>query len=136
MAIGPLGGTIRGLIGKDRIDYLLFPLWARLQDRSQISEHYLFPIAAVNDGPLRKGWRVFPFYGESQGFTSDGRTRDQSRTILWPFWNEKTSRLDTDNPIHSWWLWPLYGQIKSHARGLRSVLFPLWWEEHGVREEG
>jgi hypothetical protein len=130
LALGPLGGTIRGLIGKDRIDYILFPLWARLQDRSQIAEHYLFPIAARDDGPLRKGWRIFPFYGESTGYTSDGTIRDQSRTLLWPFWNEKVSRLDTDNPIHSWWIWPFYGEIVSDDRVLRSIAFPFWWEEH------
>ncbi|OUU23423.1 MAG: hypothetical protein CBC13_05605 [Planctomycetia bacterium TMED53] len=133
LALGPFGGTIKGLLGKDRIDYLMFPLWARLQDRSQISEHYLFPIAGLDDGPLRKGWRVFPFYGESTGYTMDGRIRDQSRTIMWPFWNEKMSRLDTDNPIHSWWLWPFYGEIKSDDRLLRSVAFPFWYEEHDSR---
>lgn len=132
LALGPLGGTIRGLLGKDRIDYLLFPLWARLQDRSQIAEHYLFPIAGLDDGPLRKGWRVFPFYGESTGFTVDGKIRDQSRTIMWPFWNEKASRLDTDNPVHSWWIWPFIGQIESKDRILRSIAFPFWWEEHNT----
>ncbi|HCW43795.1 MAG: hypothetical protein H8E43_03330 [Planctomycetia bacterium] len=133
LALGPLGGTIKGLLGKDRIDYLLFPLWARLQDRDQVAEHYLFPIAGRDYGPLRNGWRIFPFYGESEGTTLDGRVRDRSRTIMWPFWNEKMSRLDTDNPISAWWLWPFYGLIESNHRIQRSIAFPLWLEEHDSR---
>ena len=44
--------------------------------------------------------------------------------------NEKASRLDTDNPVHSWWIWPFIGQIESRDRILRSIAFPFWWEEH------
>ncbi|MGE4619910.1 MAG: hypothetical protein AAEJ04_08915, partial [Planctomycetota bacterium] len=101
-AFPPIGGTLKGILGKDRIDFSLFPLWARLQDRDQISTYWLFPFVEIEEGPLRQGFRIFPFYSRNQGFTSDGKLREQDSYILWPFWHTTQSQLDTDNPTFSW----------------------------------
>ncbi len=134
-AFAPVGGTIKGILGKDRIDFALFPLWARLQDRDQISTYWLFPLVEIEEGPLRRGFRFFPFYSRSQGFTIDGEPREQSSYILWPFWHQTQDRLDTDNPVFSWWLWPFYGEIESSNRISRTIFYPLWTEDHDSRTE-
>jgi hypothetical protein len=134
-AFAPLGGTIKGILGKDRIDFVLFPLWARLRDRDQVSTYWLFPFVEIEEGPLRQGLRVFPFYSRSRGFTSDGKLRDESTYILWPFWHQTRTQLDTDNPTISRWLWPFYGKIESKSRIARTILYPLWTEEHDSRSE-
>jgi len=134
-AFAPIGGSLKGLLGKDRIDFALFPLWARMQDRQQITTYWLFPLIELDEGPLRSGFRIFPFYSSTQGFTSHGKLRDQSRYVLWPFWHQSSQQLDTDNPSHSWWLWPFYGQIESGTRLSRTILYPLWTESHDFRTE-
>ena len=134
-AFAPIGGTIKGILGKDRIDFALFPLWARLQDRQQITTYWLFPLVELDEGPLRTGFRVFPFYSHSRGFSSSGGARDESKYILWPFWHQSSTRLDTDNPSHAWWLWPFYGQIESKTRLARTIFYPVWTEHHNYREQ-
>jgi len=129
-AFAPIGGTLKGILGKDRIDFALFPLWAKLQDRDQISTYWLFPFVEIEQGPLRQGFRIFPFYSLSRGFTVDGKLREQSSYILWPFWHRTQAQLDTENPVFSWWLWPFYGEIESKSRFARTILYPLWTEEH------
>lgn len=134
-AFAPFGGTIKGILGKDRIDFTLFPLWARLQDRDQTSTYWLFPFVEIEQGPLRQGFRIFPFYSRSRGFTGNGELRDESTYILWPFWHQTRTKLDTDNPTTSRWLWPFYGKIESKSRTARTILYPLWTEEHDSRSE-
>jgi len=123
------------LIGKDRIDFALFPLWARMKDRQQITTYWLFPFVEIDEGPLRRGFRIFPFYSHSRGFTSRGKLRDESKYVMWPFWHQSHTQLDTDNPSHAWWIWPFYGQIESKKRISRTIFYPLWTEEHDFRSE-
>ncbi|MGA1202821.1 MAG: hypothetical protein ACO4BJ_07550, partial [Planctomycetota bacterium] len=39
----PIGGSITGLLGLDRIEFVLFPLYTRTRDRDRVAHHVLFP---------------------------------------------------------------------------------------------
>lgn len=125
----PIGGTLKGIFGKDHIDITLFPLYTRLVDREQVSTHVMFPFYNRSEGPLIQGSRLWPLWSDYEGFTADGRKRFERTSYLWPFYHRQRNRLDSDNPEEVSWFWPLYGEVKSNDRIQKSFLWPLWTEE-------
>ncbi|MBR6022265.1 MAG: hypothetical protein IK066_07595 [Kiritimatiellae bacterium] len=118
----PLGGTAGDFLLKDRLAFVLFPLWMRTQVASATTTDILWPLysrTTTPDSHLDK-IRVFPFYARS---TLAGKYEKTS--ILWPFW----SHARYDHPAShgtSWLLFPLFGRVNlSDQRGI-AVLPPLF----------
>lgn len=82
-AFFPFGGSIHEFLGRDEIDFALFPLWSNSTMNDMDTLTVLWPVFSKTDGPTDKRFRLFPFYGYSW--------RDQQwtkRFILWPFWTD------------------------------------------------
>ena len=124
-SVFPIGGTAKSILGQDRIDYALFPLWARAQDRDRVSQHFLFPIFNWTTGARIQGGRVFPFYSRYRGYTPDGTLRYDRRSYLWPFIHKQESDLETDDPTETRWYWPFWGHIRSERVQRWSVAWPF-----------
>lgn len=118
----PIGGSSRGLIGRDRIDWVLFPLYARTYDKDYRGVNILWPLFAYGRGNGREVTTVLPFYTRR---AKAGRY--DNRAYLWPIIHVRRTRLQTDNPRTAVFVFPLYGQETS-ARGdsvSRTVLWPF-----------
>ena len=121
----PLGGTAKGILGLDRIDYALFPLYARATDRDRTSHHVLFPIFNWTNGTRVQGGRVFPLFSRYSGYTPEGKKRYSRNSYLWPLIHIHDSDLETDDPTHVRWFWPFYGQVKSDRLRRYSIAWPF-----------
>lgn len=129
-ALFPLGGTICDLLVKDRIEFVLFPIWARSSINDVTTTDWLWPFISrttTPDGHIDK-FRVFPFYSRN---TTRGHF--EKTTIAWPFWSH--SRFDYKNSHGtSWVLFPFYGRTRLSDQSGWMVLPPLI--QHGVATNG
>jgi hypothetical protein len=126
----PLYGSVHEFIGQDEIDFVLFPLYARLQQNDQETVHWLWPLISRTTAPGLERFRVLPFYGRA---SCEGVY--EKRTILWPFWSS-VRYLDPREPGHGFLLFPLYGRVETTQQTTWTVLPPLirWSEGPTLRE--
>lgn len=128
LAVAPFGGTTRGLIGKDEITWVGFPLplYARVEDRSYTSHHVLFPLVNWVDGPRNDGFRVLPFFGHYERLNLRGQPHSEKTFVLWPLVTWQTDGIDEKAPVDTFFAFPFYGQIRGPDRDVTTVLFPFF----------
>ncbi|MFH1378009.1 MAG: hypothetical protein ABIH86_04585 [Planctomycetota bacterium] len=114
----PLFGTFRHLFARDKITFFA-PLICKTEGEGVTGWHYPWPLIGhwSNSDGSRSGKRIFPFYT-----VDENRGKWHKRAILWPFWNEYHSQLDTRNPMHSWSFFPFYTKRVSPRREQHSIL--------------
>ena len=134
-SIFPLGGTAKNILTHDRIDYALFPLYARARDRDRVSHHVLFPIFNYTSGTRMSGGRVFPLFSRYSGWTPEGKPRYRRSSYLWPLIHIHDNDLDTDSPTKVRWFFPLYGRIDSDRLQRWSILWPFLGKDVFPRKE-
>lgn len=139
LALIPVAGSISNFLGKERVWFFAFPLWAWTHEPAFEAQHFLWPIFAIWDGPgtpngpggnpskdaegrvnrpqdHRHGWRVLPL------FSVDWWDNRQFRySILWPIWTSEDIGLDTKYPTHVRSLFPFYASSVSPRHKLYSV---------------
>jgi hypothetical protein len=124
-AFFPIGGTLRGKLLADRIDFVLFPLYAHTETGEWHSTHVLWPLICFGESPTRSHARFIPFWSQS-----DSPTRS-SRTLLWPIgnwgWEERG-----DRTFDHWFVFPLLGHKWARDDTYRewTFLFPFFEFSH------
>jgi hypothetical protein len=101
-AFFPFYGTLKGKLLADRIDFVMFPLYAHTDAGDWHSTHVLWPLIAWGESPTRSHFRVLPFWSQS-----DSPMRS-NRTLIWPIgdWGwEKHG----DRTFDRWFVFPLAG---------------------------
>jgi hypothetical protein len=121
----PFGGTLRGLLVKDYILHVLFPLFAYTRVRGYESYHFLFPIFAVHTGDGNEGFRVLPFFGYNRTYTGEGALRAEYYTVLWPLVSWGKDHSNSRNPFTAWAVFPFYGETKSRFVDEWNLLWPF-----------
>jgi len=105
-AVFPLGGTIHEIFGRDRVMFVLFPLYARSAINQVRTTDVLWPIYSRSEGKGIYRFRVFPFYGKTKH-----RDKFDKRFILWPFWTSAKYYYPRSSGS-GYVLFPLWGHIK------------------------
>lgn len=143
-AVVPFYGHLQNRLFRDRIFFVLFPLYGQSQKKDVVTDNYLYPIVHVRHGDGLHGWQVWPVVGREHkevtyatngfGDVSLIGGHDQS-FLLWPFWLKQNNGLGTENPEKFRASIPLYVTVRSPLRDQTSVLWPFfsWVEE---REPG
>jgi hypothetical protein len=130
----PFGGSMYGLLGKDEIKGVLFPLFAWTKDRGVETTHILFPLVAWWQGGDEKatqtGFRVLPFYGHQEKVTNEGVKVFDRTTVLWPFITWVTEAKNSRNPLESIFIFPFWGRTRSDWRDEDTILWPLFRYMH------
>ena len=144
-AFFPVGGTIKEFMGKDRISFALFPLYARTQINEFVTHDVLWPFVSWGKHDEGSRWRVFPLYGQAQ---HDGHWK--KRFVMWPIWTsvsyEKTgdggfilfpvtgySRIDKEK---TYWLMPPFVKwLESPDRRVVNCPWPFLQYETGLQEK-
>lgn len=124
-SIFPLGGTLREFIGRERIFFVLFPLYAESQQADNYTTSILWPIYSRTIGNDIFRWRVWPFYGYSHS-----KERWTKRFIFWPFYTSVDYHYP-DLEGQGFVLFPFYGQIVLPDRSSRLFLPPFFKVESG-----
>lgn len=119
-AVFPLGGTLHEFLGRDRIGFALFPLYAFSTIKDQRTHSVLWPVYSRTKGTGVYRFRVWPFYG-----ISVNEDRWTKRFVLWPFWT--SVRYDyPDQKGAGFVLFPLYGRVDVEDRHSRMLLPPFF----------
>lgn len=129
-AIFPVGGAIHEFLGRDRILFVLFPLYAYSEQSDNKTHSVLWPIFSRTRGDDVSRWRAFPFYGVSRN--TDRWTK---RFVMWPFWTSVQYDY-SDQKGGGFILFPLYGQMDVGDRHARMVLPPFFKWEYDAEKLG
>jgi hypothetical protein len=111
-ALWPLGGEIRNILWKDRIQFVLWPLWASSQVNDVRTTDVLWPMISrttTPDGRLDK-FRVFPLYSRTW---NEGRYEKHS--VLWPIWSH-ARYVHPKAEGTAWVLFPLAGRVNLNSQ--------------------
>ncbi len=144
-ALFPLGGTIREFMGRDRVDFALFPLYGRSQVNEFVTHDVLWPFISWSRHDEGSRWRVFPFYGQAQ---HDGHWK--RRFVMWPILTsinfEKAdgggfilfpvtgySRIEQERTF--WLAPPLFKWLESPERRAVNCPWPFFQYETGNQEK-
>jgi len=121
-AVFPLGGTVKNRLGKDRIDFVLFPLYAHTEKDERRVTHAPWPFLRFISGEGHHGFEFWPLFGRN---VHDGDYNHQF--YLWPLIYKSTDHLAEETPdvrlgvlpfyardtgpgyIRETWGWPFFG---------------------------
>ncbi len=124
-AFFPFGGRVHEILGRDRVWFVLFPLYARSYQGENETTSVLWPIYSRTTGGALSRWRIWPLYGYS--YNPDRWTK---RFVLWPFWTSVDYHYpDVDGG--GFILFPFYGQVNLPDRQSRMLLPPFFKVEWG-----
>lgn len=122
-AVLPFGGVIEDSFTYERIDFALFPLFARTKREGRTSYHFLWPIFVWSTKPGEApSWRVWPLYGVNRSEHRD------NRFVLWPLfhWHTNSKTRMAERPTRKWMLFPLFGRTRTGSFTSTSLLWPFF----------
>jgi hypothetical protein len=105
-AVFPIYGHLQNRFWRDRIFFVMFPIYSQTQKRDVVTDNYLFPIGSVSKGDGLHGWGVWPLYGKEQkivtlqtnGFGDVSTNGGHNHFfILWPLIISQDNGLGTTN---------------------------------------
>jgi hypothetical protein len=143
-ALLPIYGHLQHRLFRDKIFFVMFPIYSETQKKDIVSDNYLWPFFQVRHGDGMSGWQFWPVVGnEHKDVTSQTNGFGDVSIVaghkdffaLWPFIYVGTTGIGTDNPEKSWGVLPLYLQSRSPKRDSTSVIWPFfsWIEDRGKK---
>ncbi|MGQ9662433.1 MAG: hypothetical protein ACUVWX_08880, partial [Kiritimatiellia bacterium] len=127
-ALFPFGGTIREFLGRDEIEFVLFPLYSKSRVKGVETQSVLWPIFSYTRGNGVLRYRIFPFYGRS---INEGRW--EKTFILWPIWNS-TRYSYPHSSGQAYVLFPVFGRVSLTDQHGWMLLPPLFKWIEGERQ--
>lgn len=104
-AFFPFYGELRNFLSYERVRFALFPLWSQSWKDEREAWFVLWPFFGAATGEGYDMLRLLPFYAHSRV-----AGKEESLTILWPFYSTEKRWLDSDTPLESTMLFPFYGR--------------------------
>jgi hypothetical protein len=134
-ALFPIYGHINGRLFRDKIFFIMFPIYGETRKRDVVNDNFLYPFFNVRHGDGMRGWQLWPIVGKehkdvttiTNGFGDVATVggRDQF-FALWPFYFHQDNGIGTDNPEKFRALIPFYAGSRSPMRDSTSVLWPFF----------
>ncbi len=127
-ALFPLGGTIHEFLGRDRIEFWLFPIFGKSQINDVKTTSVLWPIYSRTRGEGIRRDRIFPILGKS---TLEGKY--EKRFVLWPFWTSANYFYPGDSG-KTWILFPICGRADLENEKTLWVIPPFFRFTQGIKQ--
>jgi hypothetical protein len=136
----PFYGHLQHRLFRDKIFFVMFPIYGQSQKKDIVTDNYLYPFFHVRHGNGLHGWQFWPLVGEEHkdvttltngfGDTTIVGGRDDF-FALWPVYSKTTEGIGTEDVAKSWTILPFYLQTRSPQRDSTDVLWPLfsWIDE-------
>lgn len=133
-ALLPIYGTLKNRLFRDRIYFILMPIYVQTDKRGMITDNYLLPIFHKREGAGVKGWQAWPLVGkEHKDITTRTNGFGDVETVpgydkffaLWPFHFRNDIGIGGTNVDKQRLYLPLYASLKSPARDLTAYGFPI-----------
>jgi hypothetical protein len=134
-ALVPFYGHLQNRLFRDKIYFIMFPIYSQTQKRDVVNDNYLYPFFNVRHGDGMRGWQFWPFVGnEHKDVTTATNGFGDVEIIgghdqffaLWPFYFHQDNGIGTDNPEKFRASIPFYIELRSPKRDSTSVLWPLF----------
>jgi hypothetical protein len=124
-ALFPIGGTIKQRLGYDRIHFVLFPLYADLEQKGSHTRHAPWPFLRFIDGAGDHGFEFWPLFGHR------GRAGDyDSRFYLWPLIYKSTKDLSDPQPDIKLGVLPFYARATAPGFIDETYVWPFFGYSH------
>ena len=118
-ALFPIYGHINEFLGRDKVQFSLWPLYTYSTVSDLETHSVLWPIYSKTTGDGVYRHRVFPFYGVSKK-----EDRFERSFILWPFWNAVNFQTQKGDGS-GFCLFPLYAQSQFKDQKIRWFIPPF-----------
>jgi hypothetical protein len=134
-ALAPFYGHLKDRLMRDKIFFVMFPIYSETQKRDIVTDNYLYPVFHLRTGDGLHGWQFWPLAGaEHKDVTTQTNGFGDVEIIgghdnffaLWPvhFW--QNNGIGTDNPEKTRADLPLYSYSRSPNRDSTSVIWPFF----------
>lgn len=122
-AFFPVGGELKDLFGRDKVVFVVFPLYTYAESGGRKSWHFPWPFIRYAKGDNRDMWYVWPLIGQIH--RNDGSTR---WFWLWPFFwysdaPEKPKEKDDGNTVG---FFPIYYRQNTDSMYRLNIIWPLF----------
>jgi hypothetical protein len=143
-ALVPFYGHLKNRLFRDKIFFVMFPIYGQTQKRDIITDNYCYPFFHLRHGDGLSGWQFWPVVGnehkdvttKTNGFGEVATVGGHDKLfVLWPFYFKTTDGIGTDDPEKAGGLLPFYAQLRSPQRDSTSVLWPFfsWVDDRGQK---
>jgi hypothetical protein len=134
-ALIPFYGHLQHRLFRDKIFFVMFPIYGQSQKKDVVTDNYLYPFFHVRHGDGLHGWQFWPVVGnehkdvttQTNGFGDTSIVAGHDKFFaLWPFFFNDTTGIGTDDPEKFLAVFPLYLQTRSPKRDSTTALWPFF----------
>ena len=134
-AVVPFYGHLQNRLFRDRIFFVMFPIYGQTWKKDVVNYNYVWPFFNVRHGDGMSGWQFWPLYGsEHKVVTTVTNNWDIIETVgghdqyfaLWPFYFHENNNIGTENPEKIRTLIPFYIVVRSPHRDETCILWPFF----------
>lgn len=116
----PFFGTMYNRFGRDELGFALWPLYSYTVSEGARKDNFFYPVFTLYSG-AEEGFGAWPLYGQR---SRPGVRR--STYAFWPIFLREDRNLDTDDPMRTFQIMPLYAQSVSNSRAGYNALWPFF----------
>lgn len=120
-AVLPLYGTVKSRFGQDRLNWVLFPLYARWEKNNVVTTTAPWPIVKVLSGEGNHGFEIWPLFG----YRAKADTY-REQFYLWPLIYKDESALWEKQPNVKFGFLPFYASIKTADTRSETFIWPFF----------
>jgi hypothetical protein len=139
-ALIPFYGRLQHRLFRDKIFFIMFPIYGQSQKKDVVTDNYLFPFFHVRHGDGLYGWQFWPLVGNEHKDMTTLTNGFGDTTIvgghddffaLWPVYFHYNTGIGTEDPERFRAVIPLYDYSRSPKRDSTTVLWPFfsWIDE-------
>ena len=143
-AFVPFYGHLQHRLFRDKIYFVMFPVYGQSQKKDVVTDNYLFPFFHVRHGDGMTGWQFWPLVGnehkivtsQTNGFGDTSIVGGYDKFFaLWPIYFHYDTGIGTDDPEKFRAVIPLYDYSRSPKRDSTTVLWPFfsWIDDRGKK---
>jgi len=134
-ALIPIYGHLQHRLFRDKIFFVMFPIYGQSQKRDVVTDNYLYPFFHLRHGDGMTGWQFWPLVGnehkvvtiQTNGFGDTSIVGGYDKFFaLWPIYFHQNNGVGTDNPEKFRAVIPLYDYSRSPKRDSTTVIWPFF----------
>lgn len=129
-ALLPFGGTIKNRFGKDRLDFVLWPLYVHSEKNGMETTSTPWPFIRTVKGAGHHGFEFWPLFG-SRGREGDYR----SQFALWPLLYRQEKNLSAPEPDVKVGALPFYARETGPGYRSETYVWPFFGYTHRITPE-
>lgn len=143
-AVVPFYGHLQNRLFRDKIYFVMFPIYGQSQKKDIVTDNYFYPFVHVRNGDGLHGWQVWPFVGQehkeittqTNGFGEVATIAGHDKAfVCWPLYLKEDGGKGTANPEKFRASIPFFSMTRSPNRDATSVIWPLFtWVDERERK--